>query len=243
MFKPTSINRNGSPLGFLFAVIALCLTALGTPVLIAQTDTGSIVGTVVDSTGAAIPGAAVYATNTDNGMKLNAASNGTGEFNILAVPRGNYVVQVTAPGFEQATASVTVTVTTTRSVAFTLKPAGAAVTVQVTGAAPLIDSSNATIGATIEGRQVTQLPLNGRNFSNLALLTPGVTRGAYGDVASGGGSSNMTETNRNNESGAAAISVNGLRPQADNYILDGVDNNDGLVGTILIYPNIDATQE
>ena len=90
---------------------------------------------------------------------------------------------------------------------------------------------------------MTDLPLNGRNFSQLALLTPGVTRGAYGDIASGGGSSNMTETMRNNESGAAALSVNGLRPQADNYILDGVDNNDGLVNTILFFPNIDATQE
>lgn len=243
MSNLTSIIPGQRSLGFLFAVIALCLIALGTPSLIAQSDTGSIAGTVVDSTGAAIPGAAVNATNIDNGMKLSAVSNESGEFNILAVPRGHYAVQAVAPGFERAMANVTVTVTRTQSVGFTLKPAGAAITVEVTGAAPLIDASNATIGATIEGRQVTQLPLNGRNFSNLALLTPGVTRGAYGDVASGGGSSNMTETNRNNESGAAAISVNGLRPQADNYILDGVDNNDGLVGTILIYPNIDATQE
>lgn len=211
--------------------------------LFAQTDTGGIAGTVTDSSGAVIQGTAVTATNVDNGLKLSAASNATGQFTILAVPRGNYTVTISAEGFQSQSATVTITVTTTQTVAFQLYPAGTSTTVQVTGSTPLINTSDATVGATIEGAQVTDLPLNGRNFSQLALLTPGVTRGAYGDAASGGGSSNYTETARYNESGDAAMSVNGLRPQANNYILDGVDNNDGLVGTILFFPNIDATQE
>jgi hypothetical protein len=223
-------------------LVILVLLVAGTN-LFSQTDTGSIAGTVTDPTGAVIPGATITATSTDTGLKLSAMSNDTGQFTILAVPRGNYSVSTDVSGFDPQTIAVTVTVTTQQNVAFELKPAGASTTVQVTAAAPLVDTANATIGANIEGRQVTELPLNGRNFSSLALLTPGVTRGAYGDVASGGGSSNNTETSRNNESGAAAISVNGLRPQADNYILDGVDNNDGLVNTILFFPNIDATQE
>ncbi len=228
---------------FAWTVLAAFLMLLYGPGLFAQTDTGSIVGTVADSSGAVIQGAAAVATNADNGLKLSAVSNAAGEFSILAVPRGNYTITISAQGFESQSAAVTITVTTTRSVAFQLNPAGTSTTVQVTGSTPLLDTSDATVGATIEGKQVTDLPLNGRNFSQLALLTPGVTRGAYGDQASGGGSSNMTETIRNNESGSAAISVNGLRPQSDNYILDGVDNNDGMVGTILIFPNIDATQE
>ena len=228
---------------FILAALAAFLIAFAAPSSFAQSDTGSIKGTVTDSTGAVIAGAAISATDSENGLKLSAVSNGAGEFTILAVPRGPYTVLAASPGFQKAAATVTVTVTTTQTVNFQLKPAGAATTVQVTEAAPLVNTSDATIGATIEGKQVTDLPLNGRNFSNLALLTPGVTRGAYGDQASGGGSSNMTETIRNNESGSAAISVNGLRPQSDNYILDGVDNNDGMVGTILIFPNIDATQE
>ena len=129
-----------------------------------------------------------------------------GEFKILAVPRGDYTVADLRQGFQPQSATVTITVTATQNVIFQLSPAGTSTTVQVTAAAPLIDTSDATIGATIEGKQVTDLPLNGRNFSQLALLTPGVTRGAYGDVASGGGSSNMTETIRNNESGSAALS-------------------------------------
>ena len=209
----------------------------------AQTDTGSIAGTVTDPTGAMIPGSTVTATNTDNGLRLTAVSDSVGQFSILAVPRGNYAVQASANGFETSSVKVVVTVTETQTVAFQLRPAGASATVQVTEVTPLINTSDATIGETIQGKQVTQLPLNGRNFSQLALLSPGVTRGAYGDQASGGGSSNTTETIRNNESGSAALSVNGLRPQADNYILDGVDNNDGFVNTILFFPNIDATQE
>ncbi len=229
--------------GFLLATVAVLLMALGTPRLFAQGDTGTIAGTVTDPTGAVIAGAAVTATNTATGLKLSAVSSGAGDFTILAVPIGHYRVEASSRGFESTATAVTITVATTQTINFQLKPGSVATTVEVTGVAPLVDTSDAAIGATIMGRQVTNLPLNGRNFTNLALLTPGVTRGAYGDIASGGGSSNMTETMRNNESGSAALSVNGLRPQADNYILDGIDNNDGLVNTIQIYPNIDATQE
>lgn len=239
------ILQPGRQRRFRFSVLALAalLSCLMLPSLFAQSDTGNIAGTVMDATGAVIPGAPVTATNKDNGLKLTAVSNGSGEFNILAVPRGNYSVLVKAKGFQSQSTAVTIVVSTTQNVTFKLNPSGGATTVEVTTAASLIDTSDATVGATIQGAQVTQLPLNGRNFTQLALLTPGVTRGAYGDAASGGGSSNMTETIRYNESGAAALSVNGLRPQADNYILDGVDNNDGLVNTILFYPPIDATQE
>jgi hypothetical protein len=244
MFKRSSLAPiRHRRMRFMLMAFALFLMSLGAPSLFAQTDTGSIAGTVADTTGAVIPGANILATNTENGLKLSAVSDATGGFTILAVPRGDYTVTASAKGFQNQSATVTVIVTQTQTVVFQMSAAGTTTTVQVTGSAPLVDTSDATVGATIEGKQVTDLPLNGRNFTQLALLTPGVTRGAYGDAASGGGSSNMTETIRNNESGNAALSVNGLRPQADNYILDGVDNNDGLVNTILFFSNIDATQE
>jgi hypothetical protein len=244
MFKRnTFLHGRQHRFSFLLIALAVLISCLMLPDLFAQTDTGSIVGTVTDTTGAVIQGATVTARNTDNGFKLTAVSNATGEFKILAVPRGNYKVLIAAKGFQSQSATVTINVTTTQNLPIQLNPAGTSMTVEVTAAPPLVNVSDATVGATIQGEQVTELPLNGRNFSQLALLTPGVTRGAYGDVASGGGSSNNTETMRNNESGAASISVNGLRPQANNYILDGVDNNDGLVNTILFFPNVDATQE
>jgi hypothetical protein len=244
MFNRTTMLPNGQRririLSVAFAVLSICSIVPG---LFAQTDTGSIAGTASDKTGAVIQGANVDATNTANGLKLSAVTNTSGEFKILAVPRGDYMVTIDAKGFQSESATVTVLVTSTQTVTFQLNPAGGATTVEVTGAAPLVNTSDATIGATIQGEQVTDLPLDGRNFTQLALLTPGVTRGAYGDIASGGGSSNMAETIRDNESGNAALSINGLRPQANNYILDGVDNNDGLINGILFFPNIDATQE
>ena len=243
MFKRNNLGSNGQRrFGMFFIAFAVMLTCLTAHRLLAQSDTGNITGTVTDSTGAVIQGAAVTATNTDDGQKLTAVSNGTGGFTILAVPRGTSVV-IAAKGFQSESSAVTITVATTQTLEFKLNPAGASASIEVTATAPLVDSSDGTIGATIQGEQVTELPLNGRNFTNLALLTPGVTRGAYGDNASGGGSSNNTETMRYNESGDAALSINGLRPQANNYLLDGVDNNDGLVNTILFFPAVDAIQE
>jgi hypothetical protein len=244
MFTTKTIRAGVLDRSLSFAgALLLTLLSLLSQAAFAQTDTGAISGTVTDTTGAVISGAAITATNADNGLKLSAVSNPTGGFLILAVPRGNYKVSATASGFAPAAAVVTITVSATQNIPFRLNPAGSFATVEVTEQVPLVNISDATIGATIQGAQVTQLPLNGRNFTNLALLTPGVTRGAYGDMASGGGSSNNAETVRNNESGNASLAINGLRPQANNYLLDGVDNNDGLIGTILFFPNIDATQE
>lgn len=230
--------------GTAWAVLMLAIIAIfNTLGVHAQSDNGSIVGTVTDQTGAAIPKAMIDVTNVATGLKLHATADGAGGFEIPAVPRGSYTAEVQSQGFQSQIVRFTVKVATSQTLVFKLTPGTVNTTVTVTDAAPLVDTTEATIGDTIQGKQVTNLPLNGRNFTQLALLSPGVTRGAYGDIASGGGSSNMTETQRNNESGSAALAVNGLRPQADNYILDGVDNNDGFVNTILFYPNIDATQE
>ena len=222
-------------------MVLVVLSVASTNRLQAQTDTGRIAGTVTDLTGAVIPSATITVVNQDNGQQFTATSNDSGEFNIAAVPRGNYLAKTEATGFQTQSVTFTMNVTAVQTLQFKLQPGQVSTTVTVSGAAPLVDASNATIGAVIQGEQVTELPLNGRNFANLALLTPGVTQGAYGDNSSG--VNGNAETFRNNESGGAALSVNGLRPQADNYILDGVDNNDALENTIVIFPSIDATQE
>lgn len=207
----------------------------------AQSDNGRIVGNVTDPTGAAIPGATIQVTNNDNGNQLNATSSATGQFNIFAVPRGNYTAQISAPGFQSQGQAFTITVTQVQTLIFELQPGTVATTVQVTGAAPLLDTTNATLGETIQGKQITQLPLNGLNFTNLALLAPGVTRGNYGNAQSG--EAGNAETFRYNESGGGSLSINGLQPTANNFILDGVDNNDDLMNTLIFFPDIFATQE
>jgi len=234
-----SIYRSATR-AFLILMMAAGMLAVGGEA-IAQSDNGSIVGTVADQTGAVIPNASVTVTNTQTGTKFNATSNDGGEFRIPTVPRGEYQAAVTAQGFQGQSIKFEVLVATAQTLDFKLTVGASVQTVEVTDAAPLVDTTSGTLGEVIQGKQVTDLPLNGRNFTGLALLTPGVTRGSYGDAASG--TSGNSETFRNSESGGASLAVNGIRPQADNYLLDGVDDNDSLLNTILIFPNIDATQE
>ena len=201
-----------------------------------QAESGRITGTVTDLTGATIPNASVVLVNNQTGLKLTGATNASGELSVAAVPRGNYVATISAPGFQTQTQAITVTVTTSLNLDFHLKPGEATTTVEVTDAVSLVNTSQPTLGETIEGRQITQLPLNGRNSLNLALLTPGVTQGTYTEYG-------QDTVGRFGDTGGGVLSVNGTRPQANNFILDGIDNNDGLQNVIIFFPQVDATQE
>ncbi len=216
----------------LWSVLACTLTIA----MYSQSDSGRVVGTVTDSTGAALPNAKFTLTNDATGSIRIETSGATGELNIAALPPGNYTARVEAPGFQSQTVAFSVVVTQVQTLSFKLAPGVATTSVEVSAAVALVNTSDATLGETIEGKQITELPLNGRNALNLALLTPGVTQGAYGEAG-------QDTVNRNGESGGGALSVNGVRPQANNFILDGVDNNDGLQNIILFFPPVEATQE
>lgn len=203
----------------------------------AQSDSGKVVGTVTDQTGAIVSGATFTLTSPENGLVLTTTSNSVGEFNLPAVPRGVYTANISAPGFQSQSESITVVVTQVQDLLFKLTPGAVTATIEVTSAAPLVDTSNATLGETIEAKQITELPLNGRNTLNLTLLTPGVTNGSYVEYG-------QDTINRNLDSGfGGQISANGTRSQANNFILDGVDNNDGLQNIIVFFPPVDATEE
>ena len=113
----------------------------------------------------------------------------------------------------------------------------------VTAAAPLVEKSTSQIATLIDSKMVADLPLNGRNFTQLATLAPGVNRGIAGSNASGGGSGTDAETFRYSEFGGTALSINGLREQFNNYMIDGIDNNESLVNSIAYLPSPDAIQE
>ena len=219
-------------------IIILCFCVLA---LHAQTDTARIQGTVTDPTGAVVAGAEITVTNTDTNTTSTVTSDDNGNFAVNALPRGNYKAEVKDPGFEGEVQTFTLQISQVQALNFKLKAGGVATEVTVTDAAPIVDLATSSTGLVIQGRQVTELPLNGRNFTGLALLTPGVTRGNYGDSASG--VNGNAETFRNASSGGASLSVNGQRPQGNNFILDGVDNNESLVNTIIFFPNIEATEE
>jgi hypothetical protein len=224
-----------------FVVLTLVLCSAG--LALAQTDTARVVGTITDPSGAVLSNATVTVTDVGTGRVLTTKTSDSGEYVFNALPVGKYHVEVKQEGFKTAAADFTLEVSQVKEISLKLDTGSTTTTVDVTGDVPLVDTETSSTGEVIQGRQVTELPLNGRNFTQLALLAPGVTRGAYGDIASGGGSGTNAETYRNSETGGAALSANGLRPQANNFILDGVDNNEGLVNSIIFFPPAEAIQE
>ena len=222
-------------------VLMLALAGAAVPLAHGQTDTARVQGTVVDASGAIIPGAIVTLTDGDTGAVKTLTTDGGGSFSAAGLVRGNYKVEVKHDGFTTQVQNFSLDVSEARVLDFTLAAGEVSTTVTVNDQAPLIDTATSSTGEVIKGRQVTELPLNGRNFTSLALLTPGVTRGNPGDQANGSGGN--VETFRYNDSGGAALSVNGLRPQANNFILDGADNNESLVNSIVFFTPVDATNE
>jgi len=224
----------------LFILVAISILMLQ-PRLTAQSDLASIRGSVQDQTGAVIPAATIELQNLDTGVSQSATSDGVGNFHFEALVRGSYKATVTAQGFASQAESLTLNVSQIQALNFKLQPGSNTTTVTVTDAAPIVDTTTSSTGTVIEGTQVTELPLNGRNFTQLALLVPGITRGAYGSDAEG--LNGNAETWRYSETGGSALSANGLRPQSNNFELDGLDNNDALVNTIIFMTPVDDTQE
>jgi len=207
-----------------------------------QVDTARLQGTVVDSSGAAVPEAVVKVTNVATGRVVTAQTNDTdGGYSLPGLLVGRYRVEVSKTGFNGVTQEVTLAVAQVANLNFTLAPGDVTQVVTVSEEGALVSAASSDIGTTVQSRQIAELPLNGRNFTQLALLVPGVTRGIPDGDATGGRGN--TETFRNASSGGAALSVNGLRPQANNFVLDGLDNNESLVNTIVFFPPAEAIQE
>ena len=225
---------------FLVLILVLCLAGFA----LAQSDTARLIGTITDPTGAVISNATVTVTEAGTGRVSTAKTGAAGEYSVNALPIGKYHIEVKQEGFKTATADFSLDVSQVLEISLKLETGSASTTVDVTGEVPLVDTSTSSAGEVIQGRQVVELPLNGRNFTQLALLTPGVSRGFYGDNAAGiGPGGPAAETWRNYESNGAALAVNGLRPQANNYLLDDLDNNDSMVNTLIIIPAIEDIAE
>jgi Carboxypeptidase regulatory-like domain len=219
-------------------LLIICSTAA---VCLAQSDTARLQGTVTDAQGAAVNGAGVTVTSTETGRVSATTTNELGYFTVSALPPGNYQVDVTQKGFKKVSRTLELQVAQVGVADFQLQVGEVTQTVNVEAGSPVIDLQDSAIGNVVESRQVTELPLNGRNFTQLATLMPGASRGLPTGAATG--ANNNAETFRFGEEGGAALAVNGLRPQADNFILDGIDNNETLVNTIVFFPPADAIDE
>jgi hypothetical protein len=241
-------------MGWVMAILFVCA-----PVF-AQNDRASITGRVTDPSGANVVGASVKVTNINTGATFDATTNDDGRFVVPSILQvGLYRVEATKPGFKtDVSDNVELRIGDVREVNLTLQVSATTESVTVTSEAPLLNTETSSQGSVIVGRQITELPLRDRNFTNLALLTPGVSRditavltdSSYfnqGDPNAGGNgvtdSRGDTPAARFGRSGGAAISANGLRPGNNNFMLDGVDNNEPIFGSIGVFPNPDAIQE
>ncbi len=221
----------------LFLVVIVFLASF----VVGQSSTGTIQGSVRDSQGAVVPNASVTITNAGTNRAVSLTSNAEGLFSLPALDPGSYRITVEQSNFQKTVQSVILQTAQVLSLDVTLKPGATSEVVEVTAATPVVDTASSGISGVVTGRQVTDLPLNGRNFTQLATIVPGVTRGQPGNQQQGSG--NQAETFRYAESGGGALSVNGLRVQANNYLFDGIDNNESLVNTIVFFVPPDAIQE
>jgi hypothetical protein len=218
-------------------VLALCLLfALGFGISAeAQSNEGRILGTVTDSQGKVVVGAKIAITNTGTGTTRNLESNGAGDYTAPALQPGIYTVTAAAPGFKKVEhPNIRLEVGNDVRVDFQLVPGAVNETVQVTSEVPLITTTNDAIGGSLSNKEINDLPLNGRDYQNLVVLRPGVFRFPGG--------------------GFESIVANGMRPEDNNFIIEGGDDNDpyysgniinaeGVQGTPGSILPIDAIQE
>jgi hypothetical protein len=218
---------------------AVCFfTFCAGPLLYGQA-TGSFSGTIADASGAAIPGAKVTVTAPATGFTRSASANDLGEYIIALLPVATYRVQVEQKGFHDAVAEdIRLQVDEHRELDFKLNPATVQTAVEVSATPVAVQTADATLGQVITSQQVTDLPLNGRDFVQLATLTPGVTQETNPNSFFNGGPSSEASAR-----GSFSLSVGGSRPNSTDWLLDGIDNNELTSGAISILSSIDSIQE
>jgi hypothetical protein len=201
--------------------------------------TGSFSGTVSDKGGAVVSGATVKATSQGTGISREAKTDDSGHYLIPLLPVAFYTIRVESPGFGVAEQKdVRLQVDEHRELTFTLSPASVSSSVEVSATEVAVETANPTLGQVITSQQVADLPLNGRDFVQLATLTPGVTQETNPNSFFTSGASSEVATR-----GMYSLSVGGSRAQSTDWLLDGNDNNELTAGGISILPSIDAIEE
>ena len=221
-----------------FAVLLCSLVCLFSPLLHGQA-TGSFSGTVSDKAGAVISGASVKITSQGTGFTRETKTDDSGHYLAPLLPAAFYLIHVEATGFGPAEQKdLRLQVDEQREVNFALQPASVSTKVEVNATEVAIETSTPSLGQVITAEEVSELPLNGRNFVQLATLTPGTTQSTNPNSFFTSAASSEAATR-----GAFSLSVGGSREQSTDWLLDGNDNNQLDEGGIAIFSSIDDIQE
>ncbi len=212
-----------------------CALAICVSLAAGQTVTGSITGEVTDPSGAVVPAASVVATNLDTNVATTTTTNNDGLYRIDFLPIGRYQVTVGASGFTRATLPpFTLEVQQTAKFDLKLTVGNTSSTVNVSAAAPILNTDNPTINSTFTANTIANLPMNGQDFSSLTLYVPGAV-----DTAGTAGTTSFERSTYYTDT----PNMNGNRAQANNYTLDGVDMNETYNNLISYSPAPEALQE
>ena len=220
-----------------FVFMAWC-AAVGTPAH-AQLSSAQINGTVRDSTGGIVPEAAIKLQNTETGAERATVSNTAGNYAFASIPPGNYTLEASRSGFSTTKIEpFTLLVNQTATLDFTLNVSAVQQSVTIEAAGAAVEGSTAELGAVVQKQQVIDLPLNGRNFTQLLSLTPGVSPVS---VAQNAGAGFGASTTAGSEFSFPAI--NGQTNRSNFYMLDGINNQGNFLGTYGVPPIIDTVLE
>jgi hypothetical protein len=215
----------------LFLFLALALGAAH-----GQVTTGTILGTVTDSSGAAVAGASVSVVEVNKNTTSRTVTDETGTFNVPFLVPGVYSVSVEKPGFKKGVQqNLPLEVDQKARADFQLAVGNVSETVEVTAAAPLVRSESAELGEVIGTRAVRELPLNGRNFAQLVYLNPGVTPGQAGE--------NLSGASTFNPRGPSNFNALGSRANTNAWLVDGIDNNEYTFNTVIVAPSVESVRE
>jgi hypothetical protein len=227
--KPALIGCAASLLVGLMLILTL------TPGLQAQVSTADIVGTITDSSDAMVGGAKVTANNLATGLNYQTVSNSRGEFAIPLLPSGRYRIRVEATGFKTRNITeVTLDVGDRYRADAKMEVGGLEQSIEVKADAAALQTESATVGTVVDQTQVQDLPINGRNFIQLAQIVPGANNYGGGSFANGG----LDDRRR-----GTTVSVNGRTGAENNFTIDGLDNNEKFIGSILVKPSMEALGE
>ena len=216
-------------------VVAAAWLASSPSLAVAQVTTADVVGRVTDSSGGILPGATVTIENVGTHDVRTAATNTSGDYVFTLLPIGTYTVKIELQGFGAHNSRVALSAGDRTRLDAKLQVGAVAESITVTAESPLVQTDRSTVGALINLKNVSDLPVNGRNFVRLVQAIPGANEGLPNSLASGTRPDDRRQT--------SAISINGASDNQNNQLIDGMDNNERAIGTIVVKPSIDAIAE